>query len=283
MNNQEELHCSILSFFDSAQGDSCGTVFGWVQNNQPINLFSACCLHATERRDGIPDRLDLSQLELLARTAIYACDKLNPWSWHITTFGPEDLEWLRDHHLTSVLLPYMSEVPDCRVREDLAKSFDLTLQVASRLEESVGVPVDVSWCTRDFASLDVACLRQVSKSRTAATVRSLKRNPPKIFSQLTIPQQLLRVENEQILYLADTVIRGQKPGGDSLPTLQLLIEVHGGYIESGQLHRGPEGEFLPTAILPACARQHWTSWKANQPNMVTEAAVLAKKLVDRGY
>lgn len=248
-------------------------------------MISACCLNADEARTGIVDSLSPEIVNLLARCAQAAFERLpRIQQWRITTFGPDDYNWLEEIGISKVLLPYMWDAPRSKVREDMEKNFALTGEMVSVLASLLPFPVTLAQLSDLNDSLDIPWLVSESRERANLMLPSLEREPPLIFRQLKTRQERFdRVQQEAFLYLLDTIRFGQLHGENRPAILYVGLEVHGGYWAHGNLFQGPRGEFLPLAWLPQCVRQHWGGWVLKNPQLNKERKQLSALLARLGH
>lgn len=252
----------FLEFPGGDQAEHFMTLSRWIRDERPIMLLSACCLNADEPRTGIVDAFTPAIIEPFVRTALAAFKRFpHIGEWVITTFGPDDYAWLGELNIQKVLLPYMWDAPLEKVRADMAKNFQLVERLASVLNQYLPFPVRAIQLASDTHGVDVPWLVRESRKRAEQMMPELLKNPPKIFEKLPdYEAKIARIQQEAFLYLLDTMRFGQRAGEARPAVLNCGVEVHGQYWMTGDLFRGPQGEFLPLAWFPQCVRQHWGEW-----------------------
>ncbi|HEY1074096.1 MAG TPA: hypothetical protein VGE59_00130 [Patescibacteria group bacterium] len=251
----------VLSFPYGDGARHFRTVAGWIQQETPLHLMSGICLHATECRSQIVQRLNERVIELLCRTAKCAFDPFpSIQGWTLSTFGPEDYEWLGDLGLSKVLLPYMWDAPRGKVVADLKQNMALTQQVAQRLNGALRFPVTTAPLSSELGDIDLEWLTQAAEERAHVMLEAFGDSKPEIFKLMSPADQIARLRMEAFLYLLDTCRFGQVAGENRPAHLYIGLEVHGGYWQKGNLSEGPKGEYLPLAWFNKCVGQHWGEW-----------------------
>ena len=306
ITDQSAWNNRFLSFAGGFASRDWQTVRGWVDEGRLIRLVSACCLNATADRTGIVDRLAPEITDLLVRCARAATSQLSHQieGWTISTFGPDDYDWLGNLGISKVLLPYMWDAPEAKVRSDLTRNYELIDDLARQLQTKLPFPVRAVQIGQSHADLDLASVIEAGKQRAEMMLPGLLANPPLIFR--TIEQDLrrrhpnlsgqlwyealeqewrARIEQEALLYLIDTARYGSP--ADLAPgepvNVCLGLEVHGGYIKQGNLNCGADGLFLPVAWLPGCVRQHFGAWVLSNNALARERRRLNAQLNVAGH
>ncbi len=274
----------FLEFPGGDEAEHFTTVGQWVIDERPVMLLSACCLNADEPRTGIVNSLTPAIIEPLVRTALAAFRNFPHISeWVLTTFGPDDYAWLGELNIQKVLLPYMWDAPLEKVRADMLKNFQLVQKLAAILGRYLPFPVRAIQLASDTHGIDVAWLVAESRRRAEQMMPALLADPPKIFAQLpNMEAKIARIQQEALLYLLDTLRFGQRPGEQRPAVLNCGVEVHGQYWMTGDLFRGPQGEFLPLAWFPQCVRQHWGDWMLKNKQLTSERDKLVALLNQTG-
>lgn len=285
ITNQGIFRPDVLAFPHGIGSRHFQVTSAWLENQQPINLISGCCLHADESRTGIVEALCPEITNLFMRTAQAAFAKFDGiHEWYIYTFGEQDLEFLGELGITKVLLPYMWDAPRDKVRRDLAHNYAMTVALGEELNRRLPFSVVVGQLSDRTEKVDIPWLVQASQERARLMLPRLEANPPLIFKQLpTREDRFYRVQQEAFLYLLDTIRFGQCPGEERPATLYVGLEVHGGYWEHGDLFNGPRGEFLPLCWFPQCVRQHWGPWVLRNPNLAKERQRLDATVKHLGF
>lgn len=273
----------LLNFPGGLHGPHFSTFGQWVANGTPVHLISPCCLNCTEDRRRIVSQLSPRVTSLLSRTAAAAFSGLPIHSWRISTFGPDDLELLGEWGIKQVLLPYMWDAPVEQVRADMAQNFRLVQELVAILDATLPFPVTAHQLFEEVVAVDVEQLTKLAYERARLMLPELERNPPKIFGQIHPSQWLARIQQEAFLYLWDTTQHGQLAGTNRPAVICAGLEVHGGYVQGGELFKGPNGEFLPYAWLPNGVRQHWGSWTESNHTLTKERQRLNHYLRHLGY
>lgn len=305
VTDQLSWDSAFLSFPGGFEGRDWQTVNAWVNQDRPIELVTACCLNATKDRHRIVDQFAPEITSLLVRCARAAFSRLSPrvTEWSVSTFGPGDLEWLGELGMTRVLLPYMWDAPAEIVRGDMQQNYDLMQGLVNQLDAALPFPVRLTELNAMSGAVDMARLIEASAERSVKMMAVLSQDPPLIFKtieadlrrrnpglpdsefrQLVAQEQYTRVRQEAFLYLLDTLRHGTPDtlGPDDPVSLCVGLEVHGGYIATGQLNE-VDGKYLPVAWLPGCVRQHWGPWVLENGALKKERAQLAARLSAIGY
>lgn len=252
----------VLSFYAGAKGRHCQTVSGWVEMRRPLRLVSPMCFHDDQGGTRVINEyeLDCGGLELLGRTVALAFNGAMVGGWSIYTFGPDDYGPLQELGLSNVLLPYMQRSPRDLVIAEMERNLLLTQRIAEILGQFVSFPVTAGQLFEGTLSAEIiSTLQPVAEERALdGMIPALRKEADvlDILTQLSPDEILTRVVAEAKLYLCLTMLWGQvSPDGRAEEAVYLLAERHGGYLRSGRLFEGPNGEFLPVAVLPRAVKQ----------------------------
>lgn len=251
----------------------------WVTADVPLTAVSAACLNATADRRGIVDSFNEDAVNLLVAAAQATFVQMpTTQGWHISTFGPGDLAFLQDLGIQRVLLPYMiSQLADgaagaTQVRHDMERNYALMAGLVERLDAALPFPVSLHEIKDGAAELEIGELISQAERRAEEMMPYLIQHPPKIFASLPRAEWPVRVRQEAFLYLLDSLRYAGRAGH-----WQLAIEVHGGYLVSGNLHTLEDGRRWPLAFFPDAVRQHWGEW-THRGHMLQERTRLSRIL-----
>lgn len=251
----------------------------WVTKGVPTTAVSAACLNATSDRRGIVGSLNANAVSLLVAAAQATFAQMPATEgWHISTFGPGDLAFLQDLGIQRVLLPYMisrledGEAGVAHVRRDMERNYTLMEGLIGRLDDALPFPVMLHEIKDGAAELEIGELIRQAERRAELMMPYLIEHPPKIFATLPREEWPIRVRQEAFLYLLDSLRYAGREG-----FWQLAIEVHGGYLVSGNLHMLEDGRRWPLGFFPDAVRQHWGDW-THTGNMLHERTRMSRLL-----
>ncbi|MBI4022716.1 hypothetical protein HY375_00950 [Candidatus Berkelbacteria bacterium] len=276
LTSEHVVDTGFLTFPGGLEGDHYHAFSQWVQGGRKIKLVSGICLNADERRGGIVEELSEEIVDTLVRVAQATFGKLPISEWELSTFGPDDVDWLRGvkvetaegyEGMGNVLLPYQWDQPAEVVRKDLALNFRLTEGVARKLSAVLPFPVTCKQIHEGAEVVDLPGILEFAREKGQMMRVHMEAEgvQPKVFEQIPTEEgRTARLQQEVLLYMLDVERYGHRPERGSSPdepaVLYVKLEVHGGYWMWGNLFYGPHGQFLPQGILPECVTQHWGPW-----------------------
>jgi len=208
-------------------------------------IVTGICLHADEKRERIVERLNeekVSKIKKILESLPHFVKEIN-----VFTFHPEDIQFLKENEMESVILPDILKASDSK--DQLKRHWQLTQEVFSSVSQKVRF-----YSIKDlFSSLDSLEMRKIeneAKRRAEKMLESILKNPPPVFRFLSPEEQKRRVQAEAKLLLAVTAKFAVRA------LFYLGLEVHSRYWEMGKLYEWKDC-YLPTLWLSSELRQPW--------------------------
>ena len=208
-------------------------------------IVTGICLHADEKRERIVERLNeekVSKIKKILESLPHFVKEIN-----VFTFHPEDIQFLKENRMESVILPDILKASDSK--DQLKRHWQLTQEVFSSASQKVRF-----YSIKDlFSSLDSLEMRKIeneAKRRAEKMLESILKNPPPVFRFLSPEEQKRRVQAEAKLLLAVTAKFAVRA------LFYLGLEVHSRYWEMGKLYEWKDC-YLPTLWLSSELRQPW--------------------------
>jgi len=208
-------------------------------------IVTGICLHADEKRERIVERLNekkVSKVKKILESLPHFVKEID-----VFTFHPEDIQFLKENEMESVILPDILKASDSK--DQLKRHWQLTQEVFSSVSQKVRF-----YSIKDlFSSLDSLEMRKIeneAKRRAEKMLESILKNPPPVFRFLSPEEQKRRVQAEAKLLLAVTAKFAVRA------LFYLGLEVHSRYWEMGKLYEWKDC-YLPTLWLSSELRQPW--------------------------
>ena len=208
-------------------------------------IVTGICLHADEKRERIVERLNeekVSKIKKILESLPHFVKEID-----VFTFHPEDIQFLKENEMESVILPDILKASDSK--DQLKRHWQLTQEVFSSVSQKVRF-----YSIKDlFSSLDSLEMKKIeneAKQRTEKMLEFILKNPPPVFRFLSPEEQKRRVQAEAKLLLAVTAKFAVRA------LFYLGLEVHSRYWEMGKLYEW-KNCYLPTLWLSSELRQPW--------------------------